>query len=53
MKYPTLPLGFHWAPLGGSWHVVLFLASMVLNVGCFLMDSTWFFKVTLPLHQVT
>ena len=19
MNYPTLPIGFHWAPLGGSW----------------------------------
>ena len=20
MNYPTLPIGFHWAPLGGSWN---------------------------------
>ena len=20
MDYPTLPIGFHWAPLGGSWY---------------------------------
>ena len=20
MNYPTLPIGFHWAPLGGSWY---------------------------------
>ena len=22
MDYPTLPVGFHWAPLGGSWYTI-------------------------------
>ena len=22
MNYPTLTIGFHWAPLGGSWYVL-------------------------------
>ena len=22
LNYPTLPIGFHWAPLGGSWYML-------------------------------
>ena len=37
MDYPTLPIGFHWAPLGGSWyvpfHVDIFHRSGVATIG--------------------
>ena len=35
MDYPTLPigLGFHWAPLGGSWYINLYVCHVYLLNG--------------------
>ena len=29
MDYPTLPIGFHWAPLRGSWYIYIYIISSV------------------------
>ena len=38
MDYPTLPIGFHWAPLGGSWYKPPTLGSVPSTLNPLYLD---------------